>query len=157
MTQTYLEPLSTNALTQLGVPDDWAFGVADRVRFSELDALNHVNHTTYLRWFESLRIAYMKAYQVSDMSPNAPRVVLKSVAAEYRAAMFLDEEYVVVGRTAAFRNSSFTMEYAVFSGGLRVEGSAVVVLLTQDESSKAQLNETARAAMIARDGARDDR
>jgi acyl-CoA thioester hydrolase len=71
--------------------------------------------------------------------------------------MFLGEEYIVTGRTASFRNSSFVMEYAVFSDGLRVEGSAVAVLLTQDESGKAYLSDAAREAMITRDGARDDR
>jgi acyl-CoA thioester hydrolase len=94
---------------------------------------------------------------VSDYSADAPRLVLKSVAVEYRAPMFLGEEYIVTGRTASFRNSSFVMEYAVFSDGLRVEGSAVAVLLTQDESGKAYLSDAAREAMITRDGARDDR
>ena len=52
----YLVPLGPDALAAQGIPPHWRFGMADRVRFTEIDALNHANHTTYLRWFEMLRV-----------------------------------------------------------------------------------------------------
>ena len=47
----FLTPLSIETLRAAGIPDPWTYGQADRVRFYELDALNHVNNTAYLRWF----------------------------------------------------------------------------------------------------------
>ena len=38
--------------------------MADRVRFGELDALNHVNNVVYLRWYETLRVLYLEAYGI---------------------------------------------------------------------------------------------
>lgn len=54
----FLTPLSPEQLRAAGVPDGWSFGMADIVRFHELDALNHVNNVAYFRWFETLRIPY---------------------------------------------------------------------------------------------------
>ncbi len=149
-------PLLRDDLDRLGIPEPWSFGVADRTRFGELDALAHVNNTAYLRWLENLRIHYFKHYGIADYNGTPPRIVLKSIGMDYKKEMGLHEDYVVTGRTAAFRTSSFTMEYAVWSGDLRATGFAVIVWLDQS-GAKYPLPDDLRRIFAQTDGARDDR
>ena len=152
----YLTPLGPRELAEQGIPPRWRYGMADRVRFSELDALNHVNHTACLRWFESLRLPYCRDYGISRYDDTSPELVLMSVEARYHAPMFASEDYVVTARTVSFRRSSFRMEYAVFAPDLRTEGAALVVLLERDGSGKFPLTDTMKRSLADRDGARSE-
>ncbi|MEL6168101.1 MAG: acyl-CoA thioesterase [Pseudomonadota bacterium] len=153
MTLPALVPLGPEALRAAGIPAPWAFGISDQVRFYELDALNHVNNTAYLRWFETTRLKYLGVYDISHYRPEDPTLVLRSVTAEYLAPMFLNERYVVTARTRAFRTTSFTMDYAVFvESQCRATGSAVIVTLWED-GSKRPLTDAAKASFRDRDGA----
>lgn len=153
MTAPYLTFLDAEGLAREGIPDGWSFGMADRVRFAELDALNHVNNAAYLSWFEALRVHYVSAYGLSDYRPEDPELVLRDVACRYHAPMFLNERYIVTARTARYRRTSFTMEYAVFAETLRATGSAVIVCLARDGSGRAPLADAVVGAFRARDGA----
>lgn len=150
----YHTPLDADALRGLGIPAPWAFGTADRVRFGEIDALNHVNHTAYLRWFESFRILYFREYGLSDYGPSSPRIVLKSIHAEFIKEMTVSQDYVVTGRTTSFRNTSWVMEYGVWTDqGLQASGGSVLVQLERDGSAKLPLSPSVRQTLIDRDGA----
>lgn len=149
----YLTPLHEPELRQLGIPEPWTFGLADRTRFGELDALNHVNHTAYLRWMEAYRIRYFSEYGISDYGPDSPRIVLRQIGVDYLAEMGLNEDYVITGRTTEFRTSSFRMEYAIWAGGRQKStGHAVLVMLDRD-GSKRTLSPEMRRVFTARDGA----
>lgn len=150
----YHTPLSTETLRDFGIPQPWTFGTADRVRFGEIDALNHVNHTAYLRWFESFRILYFNDYAISDYGPDSPRIVLKSIQAEFIKEMIVAQDYIVTGRTTAFRRTSWVMEYGVWTDqGLHATGSSVIVQLEPDGSSKRPLNAAVQDLFVSRDGA----
>lgn len=155
----YHRPLDAGTLRALGIPSPWTFGLADRVRFGELDALGHVNHTAYLRWFEGFRLPFLKAREVTDYGPDAPRLVLRAVGAEYRREMGMGLDYVVCGRVRSFRTTSFTMDYAVYlpdpegSAPLTATGWAGIVLLAHDGSGRFPIPEAGRRAFIEADGA----
>ena len=154
----YLTPLTPEALRDAGVPPPWAFGQADRVRFYELDALNHVNNTAYLRWFETLRVHSMIDYGLTRYGPEDPNFVVRSLTCEYLAPMFLNDDYVVAARCESFRTTSFRKEYSVWRDGrLCATGSAVVVMTDRTGERKEPLTDAHRDVLIARDGARDDR
>ncbi len=149
----YLTPLNEAALRSFGIPAPWSYGRADRTRFGELDALAHINNTAYLRWLETFRIHYFRDYGISSYGPDDPRIVLRRIEADYLAEMLLEEDYIVTGRTREIRTTSFTMDYAIFSGGtLRCTSSAVLVLLEAD-GTKRPLSPDIRQTLIARDGA----
>ncbi|WP_179380378.1 acyl-CoA thioesterase [Jannaschia marina] len=156
MTLPLLAPLSTDDLRAAGVPEPFAFGQADRVRFHELDVLDHVNNACYLSWFETLRIAYLRAYGISAYEGTADRpvLVLKSVSVDYKVPLHLEEVYVVAGRTRAYRNRSWTMEYGVWSDGRHcASGEAVIVLMENDFTTRKALPESYVEAFRTRDGA----
>ena len=152
MSLSYLTPLKVETLRAHGVPEPWTYGIADRTRFGELDALAHINNTAYLRWFEAFRIHYFRDYGISDYGPRAPRIVLRQVQVDYLREMGLDEDYIVTGRTVSYRTSSFRMDYAVWAPDLRATGSAIIVCLGQD-GRKAALPESVRATLTERDQA----
>ncbi len=152
----YHTPLDAPALRALGIPEPWGFGLADRVRFGELDALGHVNHTAYLRWFESFRLPYLAARHVTDYGPTSPRLVLRSVAAQYHAEMFDSTDYVIAGRTVRYRRTSFTMEAAIYSlpeAKLHCTAEAVVVLLNRNGEGRFPIPQDGIAAFTELDGA----
>ncbi len=153
----FLTPLSVETLRSAGIPEPWSYGQADRVRFYELDALNHVNNTAYLRWFETVRVGYLAAYGISDYGPGDPTLVLRSVTCDYLAPMFLNEEYIVTARCESFRRTSFKKVYGVWSGGmLKAQGTTIVVMTDASGTRKVPLSDTAREIFRTRDSARDD-
>ena len=156
MTIPYLTSLDAATLREHGVPERFGFGFADRVRFQELDALNHVNNARYLSWFETFRIAYLRASGIADyaVADRRPVLVLRSVSLDYRAPLYLDDSYIVAGRTRAYRNTSWTMEYAVVSGGrVCATSEAVICLMEADFTTKKRLPEAYLESFRSRDGA----
>lgn len=149
----FVTSLTGAALRDAGVPDPWNFGMADRVRFGEIDALNHVNNVAYLRWYETLRVHYLNEYDLYSLAGPDPKIVIKSASLEYRAEVHSGATYINVARTVAMRNSSFAMEYATFvDGKITTTGTAVVVLLDQS-NAKRPLPEALRDVLVKNDGA----
>jgi acyl-CoA thioester hydrolase len=137
-----LRPLSLDRLRAAGVPEPFTMGQADRVRFRELDVLDHVNNAVYLSWFETFRIAYLRGLGLGDYAgaETRPALILKSVRVDYHAPLHLEDVYIVTGRTRAFRRTSFTMEYRVYSGGRhRTTGEAVICLMQPDFATRRPL------------------
>lgn len=149
----FLTPLDAPALRAADIPAPWGFGMADRVRFGELDALNHVNNVVYLRWYETLRVVYLESYGLYDLAGPDSKFVVKTVGLDYHAEVMRGAAYINVARTVAMRNSSFSMDYATFvDGTLTTTGTAVVVVLNAD-NSKRPLTDALRRHFIATDGA----
>ena len=149
----FLEPLGPAALRAAGLPDSWTFGMADRVRFGELDALNHVNNVVYLRWYETLRVLYLEDYGIYEDAGPDPKFVVKTVSLDYKAEVMRGASYVNVARTVEMRNTSFSMEYATFvDGRITTTGTAVIVVLDQD-NTKRPLTDALRQTFITRDEA----
>jgi acyl-CoA thioester hydrolase len=155
MTLPFLTPIFSDDLRAAGIPAPWGFGLADRVRFHELDALNHVNNAAYLSWFENFRIAYLTDYGISDYrQANRTTLVIRNLGIDYRAPLHLNESYVVVGRSTQMRRTSWTMEYAVYrEAELCMTSFAVIVMLEDDVKTKCALPEQMRKTLIERDGA----
>ncbi len=150
----YIDLIDRDALRAMGIPEPWHLGRADRVRFHELDALNHVNNTSYLTWFETFRVAYFSEYRLAYFGEQTPVTVLKSAGIDYRKPLHLNDDYVVVGRTRSFRNTSFVMDYAVFAEGeVAATGEALLVLFEPDGETRLAIPEGLRQRMIDEDGA----
>jgi acyl-CoA thioester hydrolase len=149
----YLTSLDAAHLRVAGIEDPWVFGIRDRVRFGELDALNHVNNVVYARWYETLRVIYMEDCGVYDTTGPDPKFVVKTIGLDYKAEVQRGADYINVARTVEMRYTSFTMHYATFvDGRITTTGHAVVVLLNQD-NSKRPLPDAMRTLFTTQDGA----
>ena len=149
----YLSNLDTDTLADAGL-SGYSFGYRDRVRFYELDALNHVNNVVFLRWFETIRVAYVQEYGFTSYGPDDPTLVVRRVTADYLAPMFQNEPYIVAARTSVIKASSFVMDYAILAGGtLRATGEAVTVSLAGDGRTRRAHRSAAIDAVVSKDGA----
>ena len=134
----------------------WPFGRMDKVRFSELDALNHVNNAVYMSWRETTRIAYILECGLTGMTgaPPDPQIVVRRQSVDYLKPILMDEVYCVAVRTTRVKPSSLVMEYGIFVNGEKRAGAeTVIVSLTQDGSARQSWNQVALDKIIARDGA----
>jgi acyl-CoA thioester hydrolase len=139
MTVPYLTPLSHDQQRSFGVPDPWPLAIADRVRFAELDPLNHVNNVAYLIWFESARVTYFKHVGISTYEDDAaePRIVIRRGEIDWLQEMHADEDYVILSRAVEYRNTSFTLQQEIWAGGTkRAAFTCVIVLLHPDGSGR---------------------
>ncbi len=136
MTARDTSPLRGPDLRDMGIDAPWDFGIADQVRFSELDILNHVNNAAYVTWFENARIAFFMGTGVSDYSAgDRPTLVLRNMEVDFRQPLFLGDAYVVTARNAKVGRTSWVMEQAVFKGAeLAVSASCVIVNVSRDGS-----------------------
>lgn len=151
----FLTPLSAEDLRSQHIPAPWAYGIADKVRFGEIDVLGHVNNAAYLRWFENLRIQYFRDYGLFDYTGTPPKLVLRGLSLAFLKEVKLNSDYVLTGRTVAMRTSSFTMHYGVWvNGQLTTTGDAVIVSLN-DDNSKRPLSDKMRQTLITRDSAKE--
>jgi acyl-CoA thioester hydrolase len=149
----FLTQLDNGALAEAGL-SGYSFGYRDRVRFYELDALNHVNNVVFLRWFETIRVAYFQDYSFSNYGPEDPMLVVRRVTADFLAPAFQYDEYILAARTRVIKPSSFVMDYAVTSGStIWATGEAVVVSVDRDGKTRRAHSNEAIETTVARDGA----
>ena len=156
MTLKYHQPLTQAEQVALGITSPAPLAMADQVRFSELDVLNHVNNAVYMQWFERVRVKYT---QINGLARSlgggqGPRIVIRSASIHYRQEMVLDEDYVVTCACTAFRDTSFSMHQELWSDAtLRATLDCVLVLLQPDGSGRYPISETLRSHSIENDGA----
>ncbi|MEO0944405.1 MAG: acyl-CoA thioesterase [Pseudomonadota bacterium] len=154
----YLTPLDGAALQKHGITG-FTYGCADRVRFHELDSLNHVNNAIHVRWFETIRVQYLLDYNFTEYSATEadPFLVVRAQSVDYLLPMFQNESYIVAARTSLLKPTSFVMEYAVFvEGQTRATGSAVVISLEHDGKTRRAHKAEAVETVIARDAPRTE-
>lgn len=155
----YHTPLDTDTQLDLGINPPQPLAMADQVRFSELDALNHVNNAVYMTWFERLRVKYTQLWGLSRYTGegNGPRIVIRSGTIHYREEMLMDENYVVTCRCSAFRNTSFTLEQQICADGrVRATLACVLVLLKQDGSGRFPIPPEVKDRFLSVDRARNE-
>ena len=146
MALVYNTPLSAAQQAVAGVDPPQPLAMADRVRYSELDVLNHVNNAVYMEWFERLRVRYAKDWGMSDYADHrptsdTPRIVIAQGTIRYLREMRMDEDYIVTCACTGFRTSSYSLGQQVWSGGsLRATFDCVMVHLEPDGSGKRPLS-----------------
>lgn len=156
MTIPFHTPLSRDQQHMLGIAPPQPLAMADQVRFSQIDVLNHVNNVVYIEWFERLRIRYHQEWGMSDYSHTevSPRIVIRSGEIRYLEEMKLDEVYVATCGCIRFRNTSYTMHQEVWAAGrLRATFDCVLVLLRQDGTGRFPIPDAVRARFLNVDGA----
>jgi len=148
--------LSPSDLTAAGL-DGYAYGYRDKVRFYELDALNHVNNVVFLKWFETIRVSYVIARGLTTYTPGAddPQLVVRHLSADFLAPMYQNDVYTIAARTRTIKHSSLIMDYAVaVNGQIRGTGDCVIISLEQDgRTRRAHFPETVRT-IVDLDGAK---
>jgi len=109
-----------------------AFSILQRVRFGDLDAMQHLNNVEFLRYFESARIAYLQQL----LPEHDPTVrdkfgwILAECHIRYRSPGFFDEVLRIFIRPGELRRSSFELLFEIRGEDddrLVAEGSGTMV------------------------------
>lgn len=111
----------------------WALETTLRVAWGDMDAFAHVNHTVYLRWFETARIQWFELVELPQGGPAGTLgPILKTASAVYEAQVKYPDTVVVRVRAEPPGRTSVKLVYEVEStahGGVVARGDSVVVMV----------------------------
>ena len=131
---------------------DWALGLHDFVRYSDLDTYDHVNNKIYHTWFENLRIIYLIKSGFDFTNKKNAMPVVRTSSIEYNSAMFLDEEYTTVIRCSKVGKTSFDLDYEVHSAlEVKAKGQTKIVMADLVAGKSVALDNSFRELFITRD------
>lgn len=104
----------------------------ERVRFGDLDAMRHLNNVVFLRYFETARIAYLRAL-APEHDPSHPEadtfgLIFAECHIHYRSPVLFDEEVAVACSVGEVRRSAFRIDFTMRVGErLAAEGDGWLV------------------------------
>jgi acyl-CoA thioester hydrolase len=149
-----------NPLDDFGPPDQPVAPVTihQRVAWGELDALGHVNHTVFLRWFENARFAWFGHVGIAALmhaSGGRTGPVLARVACDYRASVGFPDTIRASVQCVELGSSSMSLRCKIGSQAKQqivAEGELVLVLIDYATSKPVPVPESIRAAIRALEG-----
>jgi acyl-CoA thioester hydrolase len=115
-----------------GRPPAEAFSMVQRVRFGDLDAMQHMNNVEFLRFFETARIDYLMSI-LPEHNPGSRQqfgFIFAECHIAYRSPAHFGEEIRTWVWPSELRRSSLRVEFAMRSESddrLVAEGYGVLV------------------------------
>ncbi len=90
---------------------DYKYKTTIAIRFSDIDAVGHVNNAVYLTYFEEARIKYWRDIVQWDMSEDG--VIVGRSEVNYLKPILLHDEIACYVRTSRIGNSSFDVSHVL--------------------------------------------
>lgn len=122
-----------------------------QVRFSDTDAMGHVNNAVYLSYIELARMQYWRELTgLKDFSKVD--LILARVEIDYRSPVFIDTDLRVWIRIPEIRRSSFLCEYRLedrSNGRLLAEASSVQCLYDYSANKVKRIDKSLRDKIVA--------
>ena len=108
---------------------DFPFSCPVELRYSDVDAMNHVNNAVYVTFLETARVRlWQKHFDYSGSAHDIPIIVAR-VAVDYRSPVGLEEPVEIGVAVKRIGRTSFTLAYRIeASGRLAAEAATVQVL-----------------------------
>jgi acyl-CoA thioester hydrolase len=130
------------------------------VAWGEMDAFGHVNNIFYLRYFESARIAYLRAIRLTGGGRDAGEEhgagpILHSTHCRFRLPLTFPDTVTVGARVSDVGSDRFTMEYRIVShslGAVAADGGGIVVAYDYTRGCRTDLPPDVRARIREIDG-----
>jgi len=85
------------------------------LRFSDIDALGHVNNAVNLTYFEIARSAYWTDVIAWDWKQSG--IIIRKSVVDYHKPIILGDEVYAYVRTSKIGNSSFELDYILVKSG----------------------------------------
>ena len=96
---------------------DERFSMVQKVRFGDLDAMQHMNNVEFLRYFETARIAFLRdLFPTHDPAhPETSRtgLIFAECHINYRSPVHFDEEVAIECAVGEIRRSAFQMRFTM--------------------------------------------
>lgn len=123
------------------------------VRWGDMDAFNHVNNVSYLRYFESGRIAYFEALEVEDFfGIDGVGPILAETSCRYRYPLTYPDRVSVGIRSVDIGEDRFTQKYILVShrhGRVAATGDGTIVTFDYTANKKAPIPDRVRERIEA--------
>lgn len=128
--------------------DEAAFAhwVTDTVRFSDQDAVGHVNNVAIAAYVETGRVGFGRDLVVGTDTASASAFILARLAIDYRAQAHWPGQIRVGTRLLRTGRTSFTLGHGVFKDGSCIATAECVLVHVLDGAS-APLPDTLRARL----------
>lgn len=131
------------------------FNTKIQVRFSDTDAMGHVNNANYFTYMEEGRVAFVNhlfpEYQWKDDLKDFPFIVA-SIECSFKSPLYASETVVVFLGVTKIGNKSFTIEYELFeekSERLVGTGSSVLVMYDYHKQETCSIPEELRKRLTS--------
>lgn len=82
-------------------------------RFSETDALGHINNTALPVWFEAARTPFFRFF-TPDLDCRNWKLIVAKIEVEFKGELFYGEEIIIESSIERIGNSSFVIRQEVF-------------------------------------------
>ena len=114
------------------------------VRWADMDALGHVNHARYLRYFEIARLEYLLRLGLDPPGPSWGEfgVIIASLDCRFLAPITFPDTLSVGARILSMAEDRCTMEHVAVSQKLEraaAQGTAVIVAYDYDAGKRRPL------------------
>lgn len=130
------------------------------VRWGDMDAFNHVNNVSYLRYFESGRIAYFEALELADFfGADGVGPILAETSCRYRFPLTYPDRVSVGVRSGHLGEDRFTQQYIIVShwhGRVAATGDGTIVTFDYTANRKAPIPDRVRQRIQALEGRTSD-
>lgn len=114
--------------------DDYEFETEIRVRFRDIDAMDHVNNAVYATYLEQARADYFR--EVLDESLARVDTVLATLSIDFRRPIDPDDTVTVALTVPELGTSSMPMEYEIRRGDGQVAATAETVQMAYDRETE---------------------
>ena len=123
------------------------------IAWGQMDAFQHLNNTTYFRFFESGRIAYFERLNfLSYMEETGVGPILASTSCRFRIPLTYPDTVSIGTRVSEVQDDRFTMDYFVVSHKhqkVAAEGSGLIVCFNYKENMKTPIPAELRERIAA--------
>jgi acyl-CoA thioester hydrolase len=82
-------------------------------RFSETDALGHINNTALPTWFEAARTPFFRFF-TPDLDCNNWKLIVAKIEVEFKGELFYGQEITIESSVERIGNSSFVIRQEVY-------------------------------------------
>ena len=109
--------------------------ISVKVRFSDLDAMGHVNNASYLSYLEEARLAYYNQVLKVDTNSLKFNAVIARIEIDYIDQIRLGEVVEIYTRTARIGHKSSDVEHLVVvanNGNKKIAAKALTKLVSFD-------------------------
>lgn len=89
-----------------------------KVRFYELDPYNHVNHATYVQYFEVGRVDFLGkiGYPMDELAKQGLQFVVTEIATKFLRSAGPEDDLVVITEVAELRRASSVWSQQIILG-----------------------------------------
>lgn len=135
---------------------DYPVVIELEVRWGDMDAFNHVNNVSYLRYFESGRIAYFRALDLAEFfDTDGIGPILADTFCRYKFPLTYPDRISVGVRSRDLGEDRFIQDYIVVShahGRVAATGNGTIVTFDYAAGRKSPIPDVVRSRIAELEG-----